>query len=151
MTATNMSRGKGTPYYGKLMTESLPSEVKRIWYSRDEELPELPQHKWSWELQDDLEQVEQRELLVKILEATILTDNEAMAIEMVTIGNATFGDLAREIGVSPARALQVYNSGLRKLRRIQARFTNISHGDVLTDIYTWRAYRSIRRHTRGLP
>lgn len=138
--------GFASPYYGKLMTASLPSEVKKIWYSRDEELPELPQHKWSWELQDDLERVEQRELLVKILEATILTDSEAKAIEMVTMGNATFSDLAEEIGVTNSRAQQVYNHAIRKLRKIQAGFTGIRHGDLLTEIYTWRAYGSIRRH-----
>ena len=39
---TNMSRGRGTPWYGKLQVTALPSEVKTIWYSRDDELPELP-------------------------------------------------------------------------------------------------------------
>lgn len=134
-----------SPYYGQLQVTSLPSEVKTIWYSRDEELPELPQHRWSWELKTDMEQVEQRELLVKILEATILTDNEAKAIEMVAIGGATFADLADEIGVSNARAQQVYNHAIRKLRKMQAGFTGIRSGDLLTEIYTWRAYSSVRR------
>lgn len=135
-----------SPYYGQLNIASLPSEIKTLWYTRDEEPPELPQHRWSWELQDDMEQVEQRELLEKILEATILTDNEAKSIEMVAIGCATFADLGQEIGVSNARAQQIYNHAIRKLRKIQAGFTGIRHGDLLTEIYTWRAYRTIRRH-----
>ena len=43
-----------SPYYGQLQVTSLPSEVKTIWYSRDDELPELPRHLWSWQLQDDM-------------------------------------------------------------------------------------------------
>ena len=139
-------RGRRSPYYGQLMTESLPSEVKKLWYSRDDELEPLPSWRWSFQHQTDLEQVEQRELLVKILEATILTDNEAKAIEMVAIGSATFADLSDELGVSPPRALQIYNHAIRKLRKMQAAFTGIPTWDLLSEIYTWRAYSSIRRH-----
>jgi DNA-directed RNA polymerase specialized sigma subunit len=137
--------GRRSPHYGQLMTASLPSEVKTIWYSRDDELDPLPSWRWSFEHQADLEQVEQRELLVKILEATILSDNEAKAIEMVAIGSATFADLAEEIGVANSRAQQIYNNAIRKLRKMQAGFTGIRHGDLLTEIYTWRAYSSIRK------
>ena len=137
-----------SPYYGQLQVTSLPSEVKTIWYSRDDELEQLPSWRWSWQHQTDMEQVEQRDLLVKILEVTNLTDKEATAIEMVAIGSATFADLADEIGVSNARAQQLYNHAIRKLRRMQAGFTGIRHGDLLTEIYTWRAYSSIRRRTQ---
>lgn len=137
--------GRRSQYYGQLMTESLPSEVKKIWYSREDELEPLPSWRWSFQHQTDLEQVEQRELLVKILEATILTDKESKAIEMVAIGSATFADLADEISVTNARAQQIYNHAIRKLRKIQAGFTGIKTGDLLTEIYTWRAYGSIRR------
>ena len=138
--------GRRSKYYGQLMTESLPSEVKKIWYSREDELEPLPSWRWSFQHQTDLEQVEQRELLVKILEATILTDKESKAIEMVAIGSATFADLADEISVTNARAQQIYNHAIRKLRKMQAAFTGIPTWDLLSEIYTWRAYSSIRRH-----
>ena len=138
--------GRRSQYYGQLMTESLPSEVKKIWYSREDELEPLPSWRWSFQHQTDLEQVEQRELLVKILEATILTDNEAKAIEMVAIGGATFEDLADEISVTRTRAQQIYHHAIRKLRKMQAGFTGIPTWDLLSEIYTWRAYSSIRRH-----
>ena len=142
-------KGRRSPYYGQLMTETLPSEVKKIWYSRDDELEPLPSWCWSWQHQTDLEQVEQRELLVKILEATILSDKEAKAIEMVAIGNSTFADLADELDVTDSRAQQIYNNGIRKLRKMQAGFTGIPVWDVLSEIYTWRAFRSIRRSKKG--
>ena len=142
-------KGRRSPYYGQLMTETLPSEVKKIWYSRDDELEPLPSWRWSWQHQTDLEQIEQRELLVKILEATILSDKEAKAIEMVAIGNSTFADLADELDVTDSRAQQIYNNGIRKLRKMQAGFTGIPVWDVLSEIYTWRAFRSIRRSKKG--
>ena len=37
-----MKLGFASPFYGKLGVASLPSEVKTIWYSRNDELPERP-------------------------------------------------------------------------------------------------------------
>ena len=48
------------PRYGELGVVNLPSEVKTIWHSRDEELPELPSWRWSFQHQADLQQVEDR-------------------------------------------------------------------------------------------
>lgn len=139
--------GFASPYYGKLMTASLPSEVKRIWYSRDEELPELPQHRWSWELQDDLERVEQRELLEKILEAADLDERHSLVLQRLVLEDCTLEDVGQELGLSRERVRQMEARVLRRLRQVQQRFTNVRFYDLIrAEVMTWRRWTWIERH-----
>lgn len=135
------ANGKASPWYGKLMTASLPSEVKQIWYSRDEELPELPQHRWSWELQDDMEQVEQRELAIKILESVALNDRHQLVLLRRIFEDATLDDIAEELGVTKERVRQMELKVLRHLRKVQNKFTGINPWDLTrAEVTTWRGW-----------
>lgn len=139
--------GFASPHYGKLMTASLPSEVKRIWYSRDEELPELPRHRWSWELQDDLEQVEQRQLLEKILEAADLDERHSLVLQRLVLEDCTLEDVGQELGLSRERVRQMEARVLRRLRQVQQQFTGVSRYDLIrAEVMTWRRWTWIERH-----
>jgi DNA-directed RNA polymerase specialized sigma24 family protein len=146
---TNMSRGRGTPWYGKLQTESLPSEVKAIWYSRDDELPELPRHRWSWELQDDMSLVEDRNLLFKILVDAPLTDREMMAIRLIAYEECTLDESAKALDCTRERARQIYMKGMRKLRAHQVKITGEKVYSIDCEVYTWRAYLAMTKHRRS--
>lgn len=138
---TNMSRGRGTPWYGKLMTDTLPSEVKTIWYSRDEELPELPQHKWSWELQDDMELVEAKDLLFKILADAPLTDREMLAIKLIAHEEYTLEEAGEALDCTKERARQIYLKGMRKLRRHQQKITGVHLWELDCEVMTWEHWK----------
>ena len=141
MTAANMSRGRGTPWYGKLMTDTLPSEVKAIWYSRDEELPELPQHKWSWELETDLEHVERRELLTKILADAPLTDRQWLVVELVVIEELTLREVGQRLDLTQERVRQIYLQAMRKLRQHQFQVTGSQAYTLDCEVTTWRQWK----------
>lgn len=138
---TNMSKGRGTPWYGKLQTASLPSEVKAIWYSRDDELPELPQHRWSWELQDDMSLLEAKDLLFKILADAPLTDREMLAIKLIAHEEETLEEASKVLGCTRERARQIYMKAMRKLRRHQATITGVQVLEVDCEVTTWRAWK----------
>lgn len=138
---TNMSKGRGTPWYGKLQTASLPSEVKTIWYSRDDELPELPQHRWSWELQDDMSLLEAKDLLFKILADAPLTDREMLAIKLIAHEEETLEEASKVLGCTRERARQIYMKAMRKLRRHQATITGVQVLEVDCEVTTWRAWK----------
>lgn len=138
---TNMSKGRGTPWYGKLMTDSLPSEVKKIWYSRDDELPELPRHLWSWQLQDDMSLVEAKDLLFKILADAPLTDREMLAIKLIAHEECTLEEAGEALDCTKERARQIYLKGMRKLRRHQATITGVQVWDVDCEVTTWNCWR----------
>ena len=138
---TNMSRGRGTPWYGKLQVTSLPSEVRQIWYSRDEELPELPRHLWSWQLQDDMSLVEAKDLLFKILADAPLTDREMLAIKLIAHEECTLEEAGEVLNCTRERARQIYLKGMRKLRRHQATITGVQVWEVDCEVTTWRAWR----------
>ena len=140
--------GFASPYYGKLQTTSLPSEVKRIWYSRDEELPELPRHRWSWELQTDMTEVENRELVTKLLEAIDFTEREELVVRLIVIELATFKDVAEQLDITIARVQQIYNKAMRRARTKQRMVTGISPWEVHSDIIHWQYYRRQQEQAR---
>jgi DNA-directed RNA polymerase sigma subunit (sigma70/sigma32) len=132
--------GFASPYYGKLQTASLPSEVKRIWYSRDDELPELPRHRWSFELQSDMEQVEQRDLVVKLLKAFCFTDREDLVVQMLVMDGATLEEAGQELGVTKERVRQIYMKAMRKARTRQHAVTGMKIWGGDCEVTTWRRY-----------
>ena len=138
---TNMSKGRGTPWYGKLQVTSLPSEVKTIWYSRDDELPELPRHLWSWQLQDDMSLVEAKDLLFKILADAPLTDREMLAIKLIAHEEETLEEASKVLGCTRERARQIYMKAMRKLRRHQATITGVQVWEVDCEVTTWNSWR----------
>lgn len=140
--------GRGSKYYGKLMTAQLPSEVKQLWYSRDEELPELPRHGWSWQLQTDMTEVENRELVIKLLEAIDFTEREELVVRLVVIELATFNDVAEQLGITVTRARQIYLKAMRRARTKQRMVTGISPWEVHSDIIHWQYYRRQQEQAR---
>lgn len=140
--------GFASPYYGKLQTASLPSEVKRIWYSRNEELPELPRHRWSFELQTDMEQIEQRELVVKLLETICFTDREDLVVQMIVMDGATLKEAAQELGVTQERVRQIYMKAMRKARTRQKSVTGAELWQMDCEVTTWQHYSWQMRQAR---
>ena len=139
--STVSKHGRGSRYYGQLMTASLPSEVKSLWYSRDDELPELPQHKWSWELETDLEHVERRELLTKILADAPLTDRQWLVVELVVIEELTLREVGQRLDLTQERVRQIYLQAMRKLRQHQFQVTGSQAYTLDCEVTTWRQWK----------
>lgn len=144
-----MKHGKASPYYGQLMTASLSSEVKKLWYSRDEEMEELPRWRWSFEMQTDTDQLERRDLITKILEQTPLTDREEIAIRMVVVEDAPLSDVGKELNVTMERARQIFLRGIRRLRTHQIKVTKSAVWSLDCEVTTWFRYSQIQHEARG--
>lgn len=104
------------PRYGELGVVGLPSEVKVIWHSRDEELPELPSWRWAFQHQADMQQIEDRDVVKTLLERTELTEREDLVIRMVVIEDCTLEDVGEFLNVTRERVRQILSKGLRRLR-----------------------------------
>lgn len=144
-----MKHGKASPFYGQLMTASLPSEVKKLWYSRNDEMEELPRWRWSFEMQTDVDQLERRDLITKILEQTPLTDREEVAIRMVVVEEATLDDVGQELNVTKERARQIFLRGIRRLRTHQIKVTKSAVWSLDCEVTTWFRYSQIQHEARG--
>ena len=131
-------KGFASPYYGKLGVESLPSEVKTLWYSRDQELPELPRHGWSHDLQTDMSQVEVRDLLFKILADAPLTFRENRCIELILYEEWTLREAAVALDCSVERVRQIYMKAMRKLRTHQKAVTKMEVWELEFRTEQWR-------------
>ena len=143
-----MKHGKASPYYGQLMTASLPSEVKKLWYSRDDELDDLPSWQWSFEMEADMDHVEQRDLITKILEQTPLTDREEIVVRMLVIEETTLDDVGFELGVTKERVRQIYLKAIRRLRTHQKKITGLDAWPLDCEVMTWNRYSWMQREAR---
>lgn len=143
-----MKLGFASPFYGKLGVASLPSEVKTIWYSRDDELPELPRYGWSWEQATETD-IETADLIRKILAATPLTPRESAAVYLHIVEEYTLEECGEFLECTKERVRQIVAKGLRRLRTHQSTVTGIPFDELYCEVITWRggqwAKRSIRR------
>lgn len=102
------------PRYGELGVVNLPSEVKVIWHSRNDELPELPSWRWSFQHQTDLQQIEDREVVVKLMEGANLNFEQAFVLEMMVVREYTLAEVGRRLNLSRERVRQILVRALRK-------------------------------------
>lgn len=135
-------------YWGKLKIMDCPNEVRDIWHTRDNELPDLPAHKWSFEYECNLDHVDDGELLEKIFEATPnLTKQEKQVIFMRFLDENTIQEVAKRLLVTPVRCRQIEAKALRKLRH---RAVSIGK-DCGMEIYnygettTWRGWLNFKQ------
>lgn len=140
--------GFASPYYGKIKVASLPSEVKTIWYSKDDEPPPCEPHGWSWEQVTEPDH-ESLDLALKILAVTPLTEREVVAIRLMVLEGCTLEEAGREMDCTRSRVQQIVNKGIRRLRTWQQTVTGIKPDDLYCEVTTWRGWtwanRSIRR------
>ena len=139
-----MKLGFASPFYGKLGVASLPSEVKTIWYSRDDELPELPRYGWSWEQATETD-IETADLIRKILAATPLTPRESAAIYLHIVEEYTLEECGEFLECTKERVRQIIGKGLRRLRTYQEQVTGVSPFDIDPEVSTWRGWQWAKR------
>jgi len=104
-------------YYGALGVANLPSEVKSIWYSRNNELPELPRCGWSWQQQTDPELWILQDFAKRLVEITPSTEAEERVIGLCVIQEYTLAEAGEMLDRSPERVRQILVKGLRRFKR----------------------------------
>jgi RNA polymerase sigma factor (sigma-70 family) len=129
------------PVYGELQIAAIPSEVRTIWHTRHEELPELPRQGWSWQHEDNLDQVECRELLTKILIDAPLTERQEIVIRLLVVEELTLVEVGQQLSISGQRVRQIYKQAMRRLRRYQMGITGISVYELDCEVMTWNHWK----------
>lgn len=129
------------PIYGELQIAAIPSEVRTIWHTRDAELPELPRQGWSWQHEDNLDQVEHRELLTKILTDAPLTERQELVIWLLVVEELTLAEVGQQLSISGQRVRQIYKQSMRRLRRYQGDITGILVYELDCEVMTWNHWK----------
>lgn len=112
------TRGPGSPTYGKLKTASLPSEVHRIWLTRECELdpcPSMPDDVLEDDPREREEDMQAGALLWK-LAAESLTAREFQALTFRVRMDMTLDEVGLAMRVTRERARQIEQKALRKLK-----------------------------------
>lgn len=108
------------PRYGELTVTQIPSAVYQIWLHRNDELPELPSWRWSFEHETDLSDLENRELVAALMERANLKPRERMAIALVVVHELTLEQAGKRMKCTQERVRQMMNKGLRRCRHPHA-------------------------------
>ena len=87
-----------------------------------------------------MEQVEQRELVVKLLETICFTDREDLVVQMLVMDGATLEEAGQELGVTKERIRQIYMKAMRKARTRQKSVTGAQLWHMDCEVTTWRHY-----------
>lgn len=127
--------------YGKLQVKNINREVYKIWLSRNVEPEFCEPVGWSWMHQTDPEQYLKRDLIMRILEKTELTENEEKVLIACILDNATMREMSIELNRTHARIQQILYKALRKLRNKQRLITGINPIDIDERIMSWFWWR----------
>lgn len=135
-------------HYGKLGVAKLPSEVKAIWYSRDDELPELPRIGWSWQQQTDPDLWLMQDFARRLVEVTPLTEAEEQVIGLCVIQGCTLKEAGEMIGKKQERVRQILEKGLRRFRRHQELLTGVKPLDLDPREVSWFWWKHEKRRSK---
>ena len=128
-------------YWGKLDIMNQPSMVRQIWFSRNDELPELPTVDEPHQEPDTLDHVATRDLLKKIIDKTTLTLREEIVIIRRFVYGDTLDEAASKIGVTQERCRQIEIKALRKLKHRGRLFgEEFGEGGSWGEVTTWREW-----------
>jgi len=136
------------PTYGELQFSSVAHEVKSIWRSRDDELQELPVDGISYELVDNIELVERKELASRIMADAPLTKREELVVQLRVIHELTFDEIGQSLRVTHERVRQIYIKAMRKLRTHQAKITGES-AYVFGEVMTWSQWKEVLQREKN--
>ena len=109
---------KRSAYYGKLGIADLPSEVRQIWYSRNDEPERCPRPAIA-----PLAELTEFEVFIaknyahKLIKITPLTQREEIIIAMHIYAGFTLKETAEAMGVTTERIRQIVIKTLRKFRK----------------------------------
>jgi len=113
-----LKKGNGRPWYwGKIDSANIRGSVGRLWFARDDELPELPTCELVEDYNASIEAYERRELALKLLEHTELRWRERYVVARCVMDDASFAEVGAEFGVSGVRIRQLAHRAIRKLKR----------------------------------
>ena len=121
---------KRSQYYGKLGTATLPSEVREIWYSRNDKMKRSPRLAIA-----PLAKLSEFEVLVakdyahKLIEITPLSQREEMIVAMHICAGYTLQEVAQKMGVTQERIRQIVIKALRKFRMAARKLGEGFHDD----------------------
>lgn len=109
--------GRRSPYYGMLGTDTMPSQVRTIWYTKDEELEpdegyKLCDREWE-DFQSVEKRIDNRSVILCLLDR--LTEKEQDIMVMRFVDEMTLEEVGKEYGVTRERIRQIENKAIRKM------------------------------------
>ena len=117
------------PNYGRLHTKYICSEVKNIWYSKDEELPELPKLEPTPCFCTGLNSIENKEIFEFLYKEANLPGRERQVFYMRCVLEMTLQEISDCLFVTKERIRQIEGKALRRLQKVAYLNDIVKYGD----------------------
>jgi RNA polymerase sigma factor (sigma-70 family) len=117
------------PNYGRLHTKYICSEVKNIWYSKDEELPELPKLEPTPCFCTGLNSIENKEIFEFLYKEANLPGRERQVFYMRCVLEMTLQEVGDCLFVTKERIRQIEGKALRRLQKVAYLNDIVKYGD----------------------
>ena len=104
-------------HYGRLSIATIPSNVRKIWYSKNIEPEPCELIDFYCPTQTDPDLVIRQDFARRLIAVTPLTEREEKVVFMCVLDNYTLREAGEEIGVSRERVSQILAGAMRKFRK----------------------------------
>jgi len=104
-------------HYGRLSIATIPSNVRKIWYSKNIEPEPCELIDFYCPTQTDPDLVIRQDFARRLIAVTPLTEREQKVVFMCVLDNYTFGEAGDEMSISRERVRQIFAGAMRKFRK----------------------------------
>jgi len=104
-------------HYGRLSIATIPSNVRKIWYSKNIEPEPCELIDFYCPTQTDPDLVIRQDFARRLIAVTPLTEREEKVVFMCVLDNYTFGEAGDEMSISRERVRQIFAGAMRKFRK----------------------------------
>ena len=117
------------PLYGKLNTKNLPKEVRYIWYTKHDELNDLPGLDLETCETTGLNCIENQMILDFLYKEAKITNREKQVFYMRFVLEMTLDEIGDKMFVTRERIRQIESKMIRKIRRVADKHNIVKWGD----------------------
>ena len=118
-----------TSLYGKLNTKKLPMEVRYIWYTKHDELNDLPGLDLETCETTGLNCIENQMILDFLYKEAKITNREKQVFYMRFVLEMTLDEIGDKMFVTRERIRQIESKMIRKIKRVADKHNIVKWGD----------------------
>jgi len=118
-----------TPFYGKLKTKTMPVEVRYLWYTKHDELNDLPELDLETCETTGLNCIENQMILDFLCKEAKMTNREKQVFYMRFVLEMTLDEIGEKMFVCRERVRQIESAMIRKIRRVADKHNIVKWGE----------------------
>lgn len=118
-----------SPMYGKLQTKILPMEVRYIWYTKHDELQDIPEIDLETCETTGVNCIENKMILDFLYKESKIDNREKQVFYMRFVLEMTLEEIGDKMFICKERVRQIESKMIRKIKRVADKHNIVKWGD----------------------